>query len=80
MDKKSSLARGKWIEAQIRCWPFRAWWSSLARGKWIEAVLLNSSIGFKMRLPSQEGSGLKPYNPVLASPEGRVFPRKREVD
>ena len=35
---KSSLARGKWIEALSREWMQMQRGSSLARGKWIEAI------------------------------------------
>ena len=35
--------------------------SSLARGKWIEAGIFSTIVGMLCSLPSQEGSGLKPF-------------------
>ena len=60
VQKPSSLARGKWIEAEL----LKMKWdmiiaSSLARGKWIEAALPWTELWAQIRLPSQEGSGLK---------------------
>ena len=56
--KRSSLARGKWIEASLPCPSIFDTSSSLARGKWIEAHQALSGCSGR-GLPSQEGSGLK---------------------
>ena len=75
----SSLARGKWIEAENGKPLKDETMSSLARGKWIEAF----SAGECVPLPKSslargkwiEASGLGSYGIVSG-----VFPRKREVD
>ena len=55
----SSLARGKWIEAADSVITKVSEVSSIARGKWIEASHLMQVPMLLLRLPSQEGSGLK---------------------
>ena len=45
MSVKSSLARGKWIEAQYDTATVAGYESSLARGKWIEACHINTVSG-----------------------------------
>ena len=56
---KSSLARGKWIEAALVPTTYVLGVSSLARGKWIEADPSGNMTAYYNGLPSQEGSGLK---------------------
>ena len=77
----SSLARGKWIEAQdLDKYSADSARSSLARGKWIEAYALlrrrNRQAASSLARGKWIEAGKRPF------PESSflVFPRKREVD
>ena len=67
---RSSLARGKWIEAIPRHPFINSSMSSLARGKWIEASCPCGVPPGMSGLPSQEGSGLK--LPTMPCPQIRT--------
>ena len=76
----SSLARGKWIEANGAVETAKKKLSSLARGKWIEAIKSWETQTRQQKSSLARGKWIEAHDTCYGDGNCDVFPRKREVD